>query len=150
MGDTPKGALFGGVLRRTRRILPRRGIILQLGPENVGEYGADGCNRRACRKPPPGAKTTEQESANGQGEHKHDNGSVVAGHGDSFLVCARGCCMFGVTSDGTRHPAAPIALAATSVPSHISARPISALTSAPDVPLTPDECICHRGRRKNQ
>lgn len=30
--------------------------------------------------------------------------------------------MIGVTSDGTRHPAAPIALAATSVPSHISAR----------------------------
>lgn len=30
--------------------------------------------------------------------------------------------MFGVTSDGTRHPAAPIALAATSVPSRISAR----------------------------
>jgi len=45
--------------------------------------------RRACREPPPGAKTTEQESANGQGEHEHDNGSVVAGHGDSFLVCAR-------------------------------------------------------------
>lgn len=42
--------------------------------------------------------------------------------------------MFGVTSDGTRHPAAPVALAATSVPSHISARPISAFTSAPEVP----------------
>ena len=42
--------------------------------------------------------------------------------------------MIGVTSDGTRHPAAPVALAATSVPSHISARPISAFTSAPDVP----------------
>ena len=40
--------------------------------------------------PPPGAKTTEQESTNGQDEHEHDNGSVVAGHGDSFLVCARG------------------------------------------------------------
>lgn len=91
MGDTPKDALFGGVLRRTRRILSRRGIILQLGPENVGEYGADGRNSRACRKPPPGAaKTTEQESANRQGEHEHDNGSVVAGHSDSFLVCAKG------------------------------------------------------------
>lgn len=31
--------------------------------------------------------------------------------------------MIGVTSDGTRHPAAPIALAASSVPSRISARP---------------------------
>lgn len=90
MGDTPKDALFGGVLRRTRRILSRRGIILQLGPENVGEYGADGCNHRACRKPPPGAKTTEQESTNGQGEHEYDNGSVVAGHSDSFLVGAKG------------------------------------------------------------
>ena len=58
--------------------------------------------------------------------------------------------MIGVTSDGTRHPAALIALAATSVPSRISARPTPARTSAPDVPLTPDECICHRGRRKNQ
>ena len=122
MGDTPKGALFEWVLRRTRRILPWRGIILQLGPENVGEYGADGRNSRTCRKPPPRAKTTEQESTNRQGEHEHDNGSVVAGHGDSFLVCARGRCMIGVTSDGTRHHAAPIALAATSVPSHISAR----------------------------
>ncbi len=59
---------------------------------------------------PPGAKPPEQESANRQGEHEHDNGSIVAGHGDSFLVCARGCCMFGVTSDGTRHPAAPVPL----------------------------------------
>ena len=42
--------------------------------------------------------------------------------------------MIGVTSDGTRHPAAPIALAATSVPSHISARPTPARTPAPDVP----------------
>lgn len=40
--------------------------------------------------------------------------------------------MVGVTSDGTRHPAAPIALAATSVSSRISARPISAHTLAPN------------------
>lgn len=42
--------------------------------------------------------------------------------------------MIGVTSDGTRHPAAPIALAATAVPSRISARPISARAPAPDMP----------------
>lgn len=45
----------------------------------------------------------------GRGEHEYKDGGEVAGHGDSFLVCARarGCCMIGFTSDGTRHPAAP-------------------------------------------
>ena len=43
--------------------------------------------------PPLGAKTTEQESANRQGEHEYEDGREIAckeaGHDAPFVVCVR-------------------------------------------------------------